>query len=258
MATVEFDKMNGSNATLAATGWEAERIAFVYGVTGDGDEKLYNAVTDPAMPSIGDEHPAIQGCLLSRIKPEAIDTTTVKCTLEYRTVNGNWIPSTETPTQIEVGAGLAQKETNKDINGNDLVVSYTYTEPQRARWGIQETEAVNQGGRISVLRPEVTLSVVKKLAYSPESQAISYVGKTNISSWRGYPANTWLCTNITGRSSDGGVTYDATYSFQYRASGWDETYVFILPDGNPPDVTDANSSKTSSFYSRINFGELGL
>lgn len=259
--TVEFDKLEGMSAVLTENGWEITRTAIVKGLTGTASSRLVNSISSAevlaaGMPEIYDSHPDKSVAKLREIRPQVIDSETVKCTLVYRTSGIITTPLTDEAT-ISVGSSVQQIDTNKDRNG-DLYVSHTFTADEKTTHGITETlpEPVKQGGTISVFKPQTVREYSRRQNYSPEYDAMDYVGKINSGTWKGGASGTWLCTSITGRSNDNGDTYDVVYSFQYQAEGWNPYYVFLMPDGRPPKVTDANSLKQSDYYETANFDGL--
>lgn len=261
--TVELDAMDGMSAVLTENGWEITRPAMVYGLTGTKSSKMINAVNSAeviaaGMPEIYDSHPDKSSAKLREIRPSIIDTDTVKCTLIYRTNSPLIIPPS-TEAVITVGASVQQIETNKDRNDADLSVSHTYTADEILKFGPFDPALptpVVQGGTVSVFKPQTSYEYSRKQNYSPASDSIDFVGKVNSGTWKGGAAKTWLCTGIVGRSNDNGDTYDVNYSFQYQPEGWNPHYVFLMPDGRPPSVTDASSRKQADYYETANFGAL--
>lgn len=262
--TIEFDKLQGHSAVRTENGWEITRVAIVKGLTGNAYERLVNAVDSAAviaagMPQMYDSHPAKSAVLLREIRPKPIDTETVEVTLIYRDSGVTIFPREE--AQIAVGASVQQVETNKDKSNNDLKVSHTWTTAEKARHygdsvptGLASPDI--QGGMVTQFKPQTTFEYAKRQNYSPDSDAMAYVGKVNNASWKGGAAGTWLCTGIVGRSNDNGDHYDVTYSFQYQGGGWNPYYTYLMPDGKPPETTDSNSRKQADLYDTANFAGL--
>lgn len=266
--TVEFDQIDGMSAVLTENGWEITRTAIVKGLTGTKSAKIISAVNSAeviaaGMPEIYDSHPDKSSAKLREIRPSIIDTDTVKCSLVYRSSGVITNPPLD-QTIISVGSSVQQVEVNKDTAG-DLSVSHTYTADEILKFGPFNPALpmpVPQGGTISVFRPQTTYEYSRRQSASPGNYALDYVGKVNSSSWKGGAAKTWLCTGITGRSSDNGETYDVTFSFQYNPDTWNPEYVFLMPDGKPPAVTNSNPQagpvdlKRANYYTTANFGSL--
>lgn len=258
---VTLDIVDGAGGRKTKDGWEFERIAIVTGVTGSGHEKIYNAVNATGMPDIGYSHPTVTSCLLRTIDTIYVDKDQVKLRLNYKqSTVGSSSGGFEADT-IQVGSSVVQVETNKDIDGNDISVSYEYPIGyKRSPHDTALTAAVTKtdGVFVSKLAPQTTLSFNFLDYVSPESYATNYVGKINSAAWRGYAASTWLCTRIIGVSRDNGDTWQVTCEFQYKSDTWKSTVVFVKDDGKPPDTTDANSEKDYWVYDNIDFNNLNL
>jgi hypothetical protein len=143
-----------------------------------------------------------------------------------------------------------QVETNKTAQGNVITVGYS-------------SGGADQGGLVSKLVPNTTISVTRRESGSPGFKSRTYVGKVNAGSWSRDPgalARTWLCTAITGRSTDGGSTYEVNYQFQYREETWDETVVYMDTETGRPAVgiTDGDGIEEYIIYQTANFNALGL
>lgn len=256
--TVTLDLIDNTDLKRTSDGYELSRTAIVTGMTGSGHSRLYNAVNDVAMPNIGDSHPAVSSATLKEISTTYVDSETVKFKLTYRSQSFTW-QKPFVANAIQVGSSVVQTQTNKDRTGVDFSLTYTYpTGYQRSPHDTATTEAkeITQGATATLLAPQLRYSVQKIEFSSPESTAANYVGKVNSSGWRGYAARTWLCTNISGYSDDGGATFNTTYEFQYNPDTWNVELVFIKDDGKPPSTTDANSKKTYSIYNEANFGAI--
>ena len=67
----------------------------------------------------------------------------------------------------------------------------------------------------------------------PEAIATAYVGGVNASTWRGYPARTWLFLEIDG-STDDNFWHRNQYAFIYNPRTWDEFQVYRDEHGRVP------------------------
>jgi hypothetical protein len=267
MATVIEDLLDGHGARLTTDGYEFDRIAIVTGLTGDGHSRVCNAINDAGMPDIGDAHPAVATCLLRSIEFMEMGLDMVKLRLHYAQKD----PTSQsgfTDDSIQSGASVIQEQTNKDINGEEIVLNYTYPatyqrSPHEEEIG-EETEAPPQNPFVGKLVPQYTKSIQKLRDYDPDSEAMTYVGKINSSTWKSGAAKTWMCTGIVGDSVDGGENYRVTYSFQYNPRTWVGEVVFIRDDGKAPTDRDENSERSIDLgnpielYETANFDSLGL
>jgi hypothetical protein len=256
MASVKIDLID-ARARLTREGWEFDRKAIVYDltITGDGaisaHERITAAyaelITDAARRCvIGDQHPSGERSFLEEVTPEAVDQDKITFDLKYKPPEANEAVATDENSVIEVGASLIQVETNKNAAGNVMSVNY---------------DGQEQGGLVGKLVPQTTISITRRESGSPGAKARNYVGKVNSSGWAldsSAQARTWFCTAITGRSTDGGATYEVNYQFQYRPETWDENIVYIDPGtGRPPsDVSDTNGINTYEIYATTNFNSI--
>jgi len=263
-----IDIIDGTRGRLTVEGWELERVATVYGLTGTASAKILNATIVTGMPSLGDAHPGYSGAFLQEILPEALDDDTVKLRLIYRVPQlQRWQPSLDT---VEVGGTLSQVDTNKYISAQDgdditrslISVQYAYPSDYEYSQALQ-SKTVDQSGLVSKLIPEHSLIITKLEYTNPSPIAKNYIGTVNSGPWTldlTADARQWLCTGIIGRSDDGGTIYKTTYSFQYREDTWDVTVTFIDPYTGrpPPDVVDDTGVKTLKEYKEMNFNNLPL
>jgi hypothetical protein len=88
---------------------------------------------------------------------------------------------------------------------------------------------------------------------------------TNSQTWNGADPNTYLCTSITGRSNDGGVTYVVTYTFEYDPVNFFQSIVFwedpitrTRPVLTAEDIASSNGVELVTVYQSVDFNALGL
>ncbi len=242
---VKLDQVDGAGARRTLDGWEAQRVAFVSGLTGSYHQRMAQAITASGIPQLRSSHPAISSIFVTSLdaKPAGVDGAIVR--IDYGTGNSKQLPSPGEPAQIEVGATLSQTSTHQDISGNPLEVALS-----------DDEDAPTQIARVTKLVPQVTVRYSRLEETSPGSKARQYVGKVNSGEVFSSDPGTWMCTAITGRSNDGGETYEVTYDFQYNPDGWQPHVVYIDPaTGRPhPDA----ESQTAQVYESIDFMNLEL
>lgn len=248
--SVILDIIDGSRARLTTTGWELTRIAHVTGLTSSGEEMLIAAAAVSGMPLIGSSHPAVWFLILEEIIPEMVGAGEAKVRLIYRSSEGS-SPTGQNNVggaTIENGASTQQKETYEDASGNLLVVPYT--------------DHDSQVKPVSVNRPQHTKTFSWVSYDDADYMAETFLGKVNSGTWRQDPGcapRTWLCTEMSSRSRNGGKTYTITASFEKNTSppagNWDSTLVWIDPEtGRPPsDVAEGNGQETFQMYQMVNF-----
>jgi len=197
----------------------------------------------------------------------------------YGTITGP--PSDST---IQTGATLTQIETNKNILGVNQTV---YPSVKVYNEYLLGTRIADEKKEQSCLHtkffPEPSITITREETANPLDLAVYYVGKANLAGWHlrpEDPAHSWLCTSITGSSSDNGVTYQVTYSFMRRLAylgngttvgyDWHTHKYWIDPKNNTvpddastaPDALNAGSTNSGEViitdYEEVDFNGLEL
>ena len=173
-------------------------------------------------------------------------------------------------------SNMNQIPTNKDINGNDITVQYTYPATQDFQFderlkGVTQT----QGGLLGLPVPE-PIFAVKWIVVSGSTSATlqmdalkaTYEGKINnnavsiIAGGTSYPKHSVMIEKVSGRTSDGGITYEATMVFHSKptppggtSGGWDPQATFInAGDGMPPpDLVQGTGCKQFQILPEVAF-----
>jgi len=267
MAIVREDILKGTGGSKDIHGWRTiKRIVIVDGLGEASDPGGWVAIMDEAFDaagiSVGDAHPDISTIYLQDAEVEALDKHQVKLTLTYARLDFRFISGFEDGA-VEVGASVIARETNKDKNGTEMFLSYSYPKGyQRSPHDTPLTEASEadvQGHMATVMWPQVvwTVNQVETISKADlKTKAKTYVGKVNSGVWDGCAAGTVLCMRIQGRSTDGGVHFNVQYEYEYRAETWDHIALYIRDNGKPPPETDANSLKTYRLQSEADFSSL--
>ena len=264
MSTVHIDIVDGNGGSRTKDGYELTRVASVTGITGGSASEVLVDAIDAVIAvtgDIGSSHPGVSQCKLDSFQADAITTNGATVRIVYKEQSPTDDPEY---AEIEVSTTLSQEESNKDVNGVPIDLSYTYPtdyklDPNKAG------KTYRGGGTVSRMVPESSMVYTRMESTSPGPKSRAYVGKVNDGPWSmdetsASVARTWLLVSITGRSSDGGATYSVTYTFQYRAYTWDSTVIFINSDDGkpPPDLVDGVGSKVVQKYLEADFDDLGL
>ena len=179
---------------------------------------------------------------------------------------------------FEFDSNMNQVPTNKDINGNNITVQYTYPATQDFQFDprlIGTTQT--QGGLLSLPVPE-PIYAIKWLVMSTPTHTTAtlymdwlkatYEGKINNAPWAfitggiSYPKHSALIEKVSGRTSDGGLTYEATMVFHVKptppggtSGGWDPQATYInAGDGMPPpDVVAATGYNQFQILPEVTF-----
>jgi hypothetical protein len=249
MAT-QLDIQQNSRISQNKDGFRVDRIALVSGVTGDPDERLYNAITDAGLPDYGDEHPSISGIYLNELSADVIDPETVKVTLSYyndsATAEGG-----ETTSRASGSTNI--EETKLDINGDDMTTRYVD--------GSIIYPKVSFTAEIE--RPRVTFDFEYTVSSFPKTTIDTYLGKINSVIWNGYAVETILCVAVDVNQE--GSLYRVRISFAYNADTW--AFLAKMPTAPPltAHATDPDSDlnlttgiRPFDVYDQVDFVPLGL
>lgn len=233
-----------------ARGYRAQRKAIVSGMTGAGSAKLYRALTSgivqtsagERMPRYGDPHPAVPGIIcIGRTARLNNDKGHCEVYLDYGVPDVlTSDPSDTAPPQIEVGATVIEVDTARDVAGAIMAVNYTIEDPP----GTFKT--VKQTGTVRKQIPSVYFRYRRREPNSPGNKAKIHVGTMNETDVFNDPPKFWLCTGITGTSSDNGASYDVTYEFLRNDETWDAVVAYHDPTTGriPTDVIFPSSQQT--------------
>jgi hypothetical protein len=222
------------------------------------DEALYRVLEDGNLPKRGDPHPRIPGIFAVERRAEALDSETVRITVEFA------VPSAEDPivrgvSRIQFGSSAASETTALDVSGQPIITQLEV--PFIDDSGNPSTRIDIQAHNVDVERPATTAIFERLEPQSPQSRALVYVGRVNSLPWYGGGAGEWLCTGIEGDSEDGGETYRVVYSFQYRQGGHNPIIRHRDPEtGLPvnPSVFRPGAVIQAVVYRAANFSALDL
>ncbi len=256
MAASVLDIIDGSDLIIAETIMTKIRIALVTGVTGTNAEREFDALSVAGVPSLGDSLGSggtLGNCIVIRksVRPRAgqPNTLEVRCFYSTETTALSDISDSDTPT-FESSGVVTQEQTNADIDGNLISVSYTAGGVTRTR-----------GAFINVFRPSLTETMRRiETGIEPHDLQNEFMNKTNSVAWLGGEIGEWLCTMVHARALDAGDRWEVTYTFIKRVGGWDPVAVFIDEEtGQPPaDLVDGTGVVTVTSYDQVNFFILDL
>ena len=224
-------------------------------------QRLIQADQAYGMPRMGDEYPGLSTLTVRRLKYRAAkDTDKVYATVEYEGVEE------QTDMVIDCDGVVDTIEANRDKNGDLMFVTFT---PEG-----EGVEPLKQPVLGPTFRPGIVVTIPKKLNVEqgdskPVDLGIAYIGRVNQAGWRlapGAPAKAWMCTAVRGTSQDGGKTYDASFSFQWRRvtddnpSPWDLEGVYIDPATNrmPDGVVVGEGIKRFELVDDADFNAMNL
>jgi hypothetical protein len=273
MSTAHLYNIKGARGSYDASinGFDFVVKATLTGVDGVGDDadvkQIYSALTDSAIPLAGDDLFAatgitdLKGCWLRKIDADAIGDGEFALTLTYQ-------QSQFGITQIDVGSQLSQIETTNyqagPLAGGSIVTFYEYpsdyggTDPSGEQDRRRNTGLLEQGGTVTVFKPEGSRIYTVRENIDPAIPQALYEGKVNDDIWWFKDSGEWLCTSITGTSDNSGtlVTIPTMwvnrYEFQYRTGGWDPEVVYsddLTGEPVPDPIQDVGKITVESYES---------
>ncbi len=202
-----------------------------------------------------------------------------------------WRSRRNGPIRVQFSTGAVMEQTNKDVNGNPIVVKYTYPDDAEL-YGEKAGKEEETGAMVDILYPERTIEVTRT-EWGPTyglwpgddisqilwQRKFNYEKHVNDASWHpilnqipipSLNKHCWLCTGIQAATNDNGVTYDVSYTFVFREpidanpmsykGGWSAESVFIDPGtGRPPkDLVDDEGYVVSQIYPEADFSQIWI
>lgn len=185
---------------------------------------------------------------LEQFIPETISSDCVRVRIIYK---GYPLPV------YEMSSAVSNKRTNKDADGVPITLAYTYANDYRWGGGVFAGVSIPQGGLVNreMHEPVFTIRFIvlagelfgeDKTATEIMSYLMTFEGKTNADIYTigliEGAIRTWKITTVRGVTRDGGISYEASITYQYRESTWDEVVPYIDPNtGKPPEDVDDSS-----------------
>ena len=208
----------------------SERAFTVTELLGPSDQQLSAARTAPGIPAIGDAHPSVAGinCVSKSVSATNDRVAIVMC--RYQKPTPDTLP-TLGGQLITTDASTVEEETNFDINGDRLIVSY------------------NLGGSLVDQLPKAgiarALSTLTFTVYEQTSEAdislrnLAYVEHVNNAAWFGWAEKTWRCEDIQSRPYGQSRTWrEVTTVLTYNPRTWRWRAEFINKGAAPADATE--------------------
>jgi len=169
--------------------------------------------------------------------------------------------------QISTMSQVSQIESNKDIYGFPVALVYDFPAtyggdaPTPRQEELRGTQSGEQGGTYQRLVPESTRVYTIRQPIDGDVIARQFIGTTNQYAWQGGAAGTWMLSSVTGETDNSNQLIPEwvnTYTFQYRADGWDPEVIFNDPLTNEPvpDPVLGDSKVIVEAYNRKDFSFL--
>ena len=252
--TVLKDLVAAHSISFDGEGHSMNRVYLVDGVGGTAESKLYNAITTAGIPQYNDPHPIIPKVVVTKIaaSPEGSGSQ-IRVTVTYSLPDPSTVATTSTasttPLTTSISTGLTSDQVYRDINGDFMVVTWL--------GAVIATRYVSA----DVQKPQISVSFKRTETSIPKTAIANFLGKTNSVPWSGFPAKTWLCTQINATEDKAGE-FNVDYSFSYNPEDWRvEVYLNLTQaqiDELPPDVDTGNGYGVFDVYKTADFNILGL
>lgn len=256
MATVKFGLKIGSKGHLDKYGWvEKQALLRVTGLThaSGHDDLCVHAIQalNAAGYEYGQVHPDVDTLfLLGQLSTRVVTSSSVDVEVTYRRMDKTH------PDYVDIRGDivLVQERTNRDKDGNDIVLEW---KPEAGR------TAKTQTGVVDIWLPSQSLEFGRTLDVNPASLSKTLVGWLNSDPFQGDAAGFWLCMGFSFSSSDSGLHWETSVKFVRNANQWKQTIYYILESGRPPANYDADYNagkavKQVEVYGETNFAVLGL
>ena len=228
MATTTIDIIEGAAVEEVAGRIERiVRIAKVSGLTSTTNT-LAEALDATGMPAPGEAHPD-NSDLIVRARIPRSDGRTDGCEVQIVYLRSDEYPISISDLAVSGGGGLRSVMTNKDVNGERIVVRG----PKDENNNLGKEQAV----RIPVFRPHDTLTIelYEQLA-DPKAEQRLWKGKVNAAGWLNDAAGEWLCVDVVYRLADATTTpraWSVVCFFEYDSENWNNKEVVAEDPSNP-------------------------
>lgn len=250
-----------------------ERMVHVSGLDTEVDYSIMMTALDlAAIPKYNTKLTEAPTCVLTERTVTVVDKdkVDVKLVYEHYANEGQNLDSPPGGAFVgEVRCNIQQVASNKDVDGNMIVVEHTYPDGTTAFLDADGAtipaddaypgETKKQTGEVQVYVPQKTLNYQGvKLTQSPWLVATGVVGKVNDSSWIEGEARQWMCTACTWKLCDDSPSanrYFFTFEFQHNPDTWDPTVVFIddRTSRPPAHLVAGKGYKTIEWHDAVNF-----
>lgn len=252
--TVRADKIGGT-FSIGANGPKATRV---FGVTTTAGESMDEILAHASIPAYGEAYPYSDSGYVPIYAVE-IECAPAENTNNVYFVTVNYARpdqaqkepgTTEDDCTIQVGSSVTSVETNKDKDGNQIILNLDGFPPQT--------------GTINIQVPETMVIFERREAASPFAKSVANVGKINsVALGSGaFAEKTLLCVGIEGTTTDDGETWQVSYRFQYSARTWVAEVVYTDPEtGMPAEgvvIATNTGYKQVDAYGEVDFTGLNL
>lgn len=234
----------------------------VTGLTGTDWTALIQAMDQAGIPEDQSTLPEAPNLVLTEKEVSLVDESTadVDCKYEHLLNDGQEFGVANLPFDTFVGrvrATAVEEESNKDKDGNGIVLKHTFPSTDEDYPG----QEVTQGGKFKVFGVGRTVRFEGlKQHNKPWIVEAAILGKVNSKAFMGGEARKWMCVACDSELFDATppIRYKFAFEFQYKKDGWDPTVFFVDPrTGLPPiNLDPVNGIKTVQVHSEADFEKI--
>ena len=181
MTTVTKDLIDGASIAPTSKGFEQTRVLMPENVGGSGVAQLYNALTDGKVPTMRTPHPVIPGIQVINRGAFSEDDGLVRVEVVYSVPDEGdeivvGLPGAEEGGIISVGSAISSEETNFDVDGSPLLVTFTGT-IEDSNGNLVAVDGEEQIATVGVQRPQSIVRFSRRETGSPLIKSIDFVGR---------------------------------------------------------------------------------
>jgi hypothetical protein len=257
MPSLRANLVRDSGIQRTADGYRCWHTYLVENLTATTIAGLEGDVLDALPVGYGDPLDTTNNLFLlaNAIEISPLSGTTAKATVTY------FRPSFgDIDILIEHAAGTAQQQTDTDVNGDKITVTYWFESADvndtSKPHAPPVTAVVSPMKGVLTMRLSFHRTLDDPLDDSVESTIRSYHLHVNSDTFRNGAAGTWLCTSVEDQRVGTELQVRVTMTFQYRPEGWKEYSWFRRSDGQIPQNVDkatGNGVTASEHYESADF-----
>lgn len=261
---VDEDLAKGGQATSTlADGIKVSRVFMVSGIEGNPSGIIPAALTAGRIPQVGEPHPSIGNITCDSVTAVPVDGAEVQVTANYSALKtGQTAVDENAQVQISFSSSVQSVETNQFFNASNnkelMILEYTFPPDEDPNGVAGPKKIVPTATR----EQAILVATLSRLESKPPlEKSKAFTEHLNKRTFLGSGPRTWLCTSITGVSSDGGQTYQVTYVFEFSQDKWDTTLAWRDEEtGAIPDDVDTQPEALKAFQLQptANFQDLDL
>lgn len=261
MADVKPLLIDGSSIRQTVDGYTVTEKIKVATVGGSAIARQYLALNNASVPLVGAGHPVVPGVRVTDRSIESLGADHAHVRVTWQTPTGGTPLSPDDPPVWEIDATIETTTAQKDKDGNELIVAYTYPDDyyninMRGKT-LEKTATAEFPNAVFALR--VTQSE-NRTVIAVSDDAAAHVGTVNSTTFLGKSARKWLCTRIQANNPTNIIPTPVTYEFIYNPLTWDIEALFVDPfvGDSPADLVEGVGIKTFQVIGESNFNSLPI